>query len=1067
MVDVDEHKQPPDRQATPQATRAISLTQWVYQVAGITQAQVKSRVRGNSFHLLIESQPCPDAAVIVPRLASALATPSFKHLLPSNLPPIYRVILYGGTTGNPKPSWTRSFYLNPSAPKGTLSSEHAGVEISQSNSPGGVPLAATDTSSNLVRTLDLAHCGDPAAIARYLGDCLNDLGVSVRAKVEIGQTKDRPVEGKVAPAETRPTSPRTRSARLLIVCESPYSPDPSLLAEPLSQRLRELELTQFQDAIVIGQVSGETRPEWLLRVDLTPPDQILRRWSRWGDVQAITRLLNRGLIPKHLQVSALLKDATLHLTCSATHSASPDQATAMATIAPLLKSLTPQGIHAATIYGVAGDPAQNTAILWIDWVNLPATAQPALAATTLDLAQQGNLSAIEFLLTRLLNPSLDAKLATGGLRVQVRQKEDLLHVMTEAPTCPVQSQVGPAIARFLKPLHIASFAGVRIYGRRAGQKQPLWSYGVDFATRNRLVPEASPEFAASDSYVSDLLSPPGALVLRTEEPENWRSLLDFVLRRVLQATQRSLIHSQLFVPLESTSPASGVADASLPTPTARQHSIPVALVWGAVGLLLAVQSDWLLGQLLELVPQRPNVIVSQPAPSLPLETSPAASPRPSPRLKLPNLPLNKSKPKDSTVFNPSGFTRPGASLSTAEADGQGLGGTPLLASPPQPKAAAIVPGSESYPSFNSRQLDQQVAAYQRFLEKNGPPDVLVIGSSRALRGVDPVALKTALAEQGIVGVTVFNFGVNGATAQVVDLVLRQMLPQEALPKLIVWADGARAFNSGRPDVTYNGIVASQGYQSLMAGILPFPGTLTAQTPATKGSRNQGATALSPTGLYESFNQHLNQRLGSVSLAYGERDRLKTILRDQLTTRLPQSPTLTGTDSIAGRTLTDSTSPPAAAATASPTVLAEAQGMVDVNGFLALPNRFNPATYYQKYARVPGDYDSDYEAFILAGEQTEALTNLAQFAQVRRIPLVFVNLPLTKDYLDFTRKRHEELFQQHMIRLSTQLGFIFRDLGQALPAVDYFSDPSHLNRYGGYAVSRRLAQDALIPWSQVR
>ena len=29
--------------------------------------------------------------------------------------------------------------------------------------------------------------------------------------------------------------------------------------------------------------------------------------------------------------------------------------------------------------------------------------------------------------------------------------------------------------------------------------------------------------------------------------------------------------------------------------------------------------------------------------------------------------------------------------------------------------------------------------------------------------------------------------------------------------------------------------------------------------------------------------------------------------------------------------------------------------------------------------------------------------------------------------------------------------------------EYFSDPSHLNRYGAFEVSQRLAKDPLIPW----
>ncbi len=103
---------------------------------------------------------------------------------------------------------------------------------------------------------------------------------------------------------------------------------------------------------MFGQVSGEARPEWLLRVDLTPTSDILRHWARWGDVQAIVRLLDRLLAPVNIHVSAILKDATLHLTCHSSQSAIPDKLSAIATVAPTLESLSPQGIRATTVYGV-------------------------------------------------------------------------------------------------------------------------------------------------------------------------------------------------------------------------------------------------------------------------------------------------------------------------------------------------------------------------------------------------------------------------------------------------------------------------------------------------------------------------------------------------------------------------------------------------------------------------------------------------------------------------------------------------------------------------------------------
>ena len=126
------------------------------------------------------------------------------------------------------------------------------------------------------------------------------------------------------------------------------------------------------------------------------------------------------------------------------------------------------------------------------------------------------------------------------------------------------------------------------------------------------------------------------------------------------------------------------------------------------------------------------------------------------------------------------------------------------------------------PSFNSQRLDEEFQIYSRYLSIYGTHDVLIVGSSRSLQGIDPIALQEELAAQGCAGVKVFNFGVNGATAQVVNLVLQQVLNQEQVPKLIVWGDGLRAFNDGRPDETYNEIVASEGYRWLQAGNRPIP-----------------------------------------------------------------------------------------------------------------------------------------------------------------------------------------------------------------------------------------------------
>ena len=138
--------------------------------------------------------------------------------------------------------------------------------------------------------------------------------------------------------------------------------------------------------------------------------------------------------------------------------------------------------------------------------------------------------------------------------------------------------------------------------------------------------------------------------------------------------------------------------------------------------------------------------------------------------------------------------------------------------------------------------------------------------------------------------------------------------------------------------------------------------------------------------------------------------------------------------------------------------------MDFDGFLALSVRFNPTEHYQKHPKVTGDYDNDYKDFLIEGEQDYAFEKVLQFTQSRNIDLVFINMPLTADYLDPVRTKYEQVFQQHMLSLATNPKFIYRDLSQLWTKTnDYFSDPSHLNRFGAYEVSKRLANDPMIAW----
>lgn len=1117
------------------------LAQWFHQTIE-TPTRTQFRLRGNSLYILCEGLPQAERTDTLIRLVKSLKHTDLNKLVPADQPQIYQISLDGRVAGQNRPEWTFTIHLNqleqhleallaekyppvldlpapdpevshpeakhplqpvplepaPAVPEFSVvpskpaQMRQSSVAASRPDSGSGPsrrtstvlkpPVSAARRSAIAISNRSLAKQGQPDAIARYLSETLSAQGVAVKVHVKASPYSSSPIPAAVT------VIPAHHTQRLWITCEAAYSPSPSLIAEPIAKLLRDLQLEGYRDALTSIQVQGEAKPDWVLRVDLTPPEEMLREWARWGDVEAITRLTNRALAELNIQVAtASLKEATLHLSFSyseksqaAVGTVAPSQESVNAAVAPLLATLAPQGIHAATFYGQV--PEQE-APAWVNWLNLPAADHPALADSTLNLAKQGDRPAVAFLLSRLLNPNLDEQLATGGIRLQVLLKQDLLHIMSESPVCPQQHQVGPAIARFLRPLEIPDITGVRVYGRRSGQKRPRWSYGADFNLRDRLVPEAAPEFAATDAYVGDLITRSDELIIRPDlTPTDIQTAWTKLRQEAVHAIQQTLLRSQFFIPQEG----SALHDAS----TARQ--VGIALVWGAVGLLLMVQADWMLGRVLQSAPasvvEAPTELV-EPTPSPVTPPVAPSSPGVPPASDLPTVavdaqvdetePSPEAGQNTEDIFDTSSFvsaatqanldsgnTASNESGDTAS-DEATDGATDLPSSAPAPlinpdMTLTFADGSP-YPTFNSQQFDQKIALYHQRLVESGPPDVLVIGSSRALRGVDPEALRRSLAELGYSDVEVFNFGVNGATAQVVNLILQQVLTPDQLPKLLLWADGARAFNSGGVDVTYDGIVASEGYRQMLTGALPSP-TSSSYRFAGSGmgtAPQTGGIAATLTANYQAFDRWLSQRVGTVSTVYQERDRLKSLFQQQVGTLLPATEAttaigvMTETEPLGGE---QQNIPQAAPA--------NSQSLMDFDGFLPLSIQFNPATYYQEYARVPGDYDSDYESFRIAGNQAEALQSLLQFTQSRKIPIVFVNLPLTQEYLDPIRAGYEQEFKQYMLELSvSQPGFIFRDLGQLwLEQHDYFSDPSHLNRYGAYEISNRLAQDPLIPWA---
>lgn len=1031
-------------QVSASATTAPGLLGWLKEHLGQPRAELHTKLRGNILHVLCETPDALDQSSVLLRLVRALLEDQDQGWLHQTYPQVYQIYLYSRRQNQPHPDWTAPIYLNRlERHLAQLVLENQGEEDLQAaqtllasyaqDHPQILQNGATGGGAIVLSNLSLARKGDPEAIAWYLSETLSalDVGVWVSVKAIPGLAHlhrrairpDHPSpEGLADEGSAQPPGPQAEEAtipRLWILCEAAYSPDPSLIARPTAERLRRLQLTQFKDAVLLLQVRGEAKPDWSLRIDLTPPEEMLREWSRWGDVASLGRLMASILERYHLTVETTLNGDTLHVLCQPQGEADhpvptvvQSQADIVDTLASTLEELAPQGIHRAILYGQP-DPQAEPA--WVHYLDLPAAQHSALADSSEYLGQMGDLPALAFLLTRQLNPNLEDRLATGGQRVQLLQRDQLLHIMVDGPVVPQRRLVAPLLNNYLLSLSPVGLEGVRIYGRRSGQNRPAWSYGRDFAERSRLVPEATPEFTASDAYVNELLVRPDSPITHAElSPEAEAEALAQWWTTVVDRWQGILVQSQLF----SRSQSLSVLDRSpSPQPT---EGLKIAAVWATVGVLLALQADWLLGQML-----RPPANTAKAEPMVTLVTPP-----PDPDAEFAEALAELDWPNGQTTGTEGEFVD---------------GTTDLFASPSQPLVAIDDLVADSpFSTFNSEQMNEKLALYRQRLATEGPADVMIVGSSRALRGVDPEALRRELAALGYDNLSIFNFGINGATAQVVDLVLRQALTPEQLPRLILWADGARAFNSGREDVTYNAIVASPGYRELM--------TQRPDAPPAPGDQEGGNAAFGANGRslpqsYAAMDEWLSDRIGEFSSVHPNRDSLKTLVQSQLGTVTPS----VGGDMPMAPEQLDAPMP--------------AGSSIDRDGFLPLSVRFNPATYYQTYARVSGRYDGDYEAFRLDGVQVEALSELLRFTQDRNIPIVFINTPLSDEYLDDYRQAAEDEFLRHMLTLSTtESGFLFRDLGQVWPdQYDYFSDPSHLNRYGAYQVSQRLAQDPLIAW----
>jgi len=308
---------------------------------------------------------------------------------------------------------------------------------------------------------------------------------------------------------------------------------------------------------------------------------------------------------------------------------------------------------------------------------------------------------------------------------------------------------------------------------------------------------------------------------------------------------------------------------------------------------------------------------------------------------------------------------------------------------------------------------------------------MIVGSSRALRGIEPTTLEQSLAKQGYKNISAFNFGIDGATAQVVNIQITQILERPQLPRMIIWADGLRAFNSKRNDITYDEITASIGYKQLQEklkkqGNLPIAQNSAAPVPPA----NPVTQAIAQ--VFSTSNQRQEVR-NSVIKNF-----------DRNTQALSNSESLI-------------------AANAPKTA-----NILDPKGFVTFDVTFDPNTYFQKYPQVPGDYDLDYRYFETNGSQFEAFNNVVEFCRRNNIQLVVVNMPLHETYLDTIRQTYEATFNDRMAELAKREGFVYLNLSADLATQSaLFSDPSHLNKQGAIAIAQAIAQNTKIPWQLLK
>lgn len=555
------------------------------------------------------------------------------------------------------------------------------------------------------------------------------------------------------------------------------------------------------------------------------------------------------------------------------------------------------------------------------------------------------------------------------VRLKLLLQNHCLNLLCETRTAKLQAETALPILDVLRNLKAAEyFQSVTVSNRTIGQKKPNWSFEIDLLAIGAPVSEAENDSTFDD----DLSIPPYTVVEESPDP-------DLAVQAHWWKACQKLVNDlgDRFMPI--IQPV--VQLKWLGKKNTHATIEPISLPLGLISLALGFGTTFAIDRTLSYQTQA-NLASLSPV-----------------------------------VVIPNSETNPQNSLAS------GL---------PKGKATKDIAKIEDKPSpnFNIAALNEKLMLIDwHIIQKQRSPDVMIVGSSRALRGIEPSALEQALAKRGYKNISAFNFGIDGATAQVVNIQITQILERPQLPKMIIWADGLRAFNSKRSDITYDEITASVGYKQMQE-------KLKNQSNATIAQNSNKSTpdlAANP----------ITQAIGNIFTTSNKRQEVRSSV---VKTFDRNTHALSNSESLIAATIP------------------KTANILDTKGFVTFDVIFDPDTYFQKYPQVPGDYDLDYRNFETNGSQFDAFSNVVEFCQRHNIQLVVVNMPLHETYLDTIRQSYEATFNDRMEELAKREGFAYLNLSTIIATQSaLFSDPSHLNKQGAIAIAQAIAQNPKIPW----